>query len=267
MLVSQDLFPLLGLKPILGRNFLAEEDRPINNRVVILSQALWSRGFANDPDIIGKSIQLDEARFTVVGVMGEQFPLETDYWQPLSHLSEGDLTSRRHHSVQAIGRLKPGVTIEQARREMETIEEGLRQLYPATNEKIGVELMPLHHQLVGNLRPILLLVFAAVALVLLIACANVSNLMLAQAAGRQREMAIRAAIGAGRGRLLRQLLVESLLLAALGGIAGLALASLSIPVLRSGILGAVTGKIPGLETTGVDWRTLAFSFGVSLFTG
>jgi putative ABC transport system permease protein len=267
MLVSQDLFPLLGLKPILGRNFLPEEEQPVNNRVVILSQALWRRGFANDQGIIGKSIQLDGASFTVVGVMGEQYPLETDFWLPLSHLSQIDLTNRRYHSIQAIGRLKPGVTIEQARREMETINERLRQLYPATNKNIGVELTPLRHQLVGDLRPIVLLVFAAVALILLIACANVSNLLLAQSAGRQREMAIRAAIGAGSGRLVRQLLVESLLLALLGGVAGLALASLSILVLRSGLLGIVTGKIPGLEAIGIDWGTLAFSFSVSLLTG
>src|SRR5262249_54948523 len=184
MLVSQNLFPLLGLKPILGRDFLPEEEQPVNNRVVILSQALWRRGFANDPGIIGKSVQLDGASFTVVGVMGEQYPLETDFWLPLSHLSQIDLTSRRHHSVRAIGRLKPGATIEQARKEMETIAERLRQLYPATHKNIGVELTPMRHQLVGDLRHIVLLVFAAVALTLLIACANVSNLLLAQSAGR-----------------------------------------------------------------------------------
>ncbi|HSE38121.1 MAG TPA: ABC transporter permease [Blastocatellia bacterium] len=267
MLISQELFPLLGLKPILGRNFLPEEEQPINNRVVILSQALWRRGFAGDPAIIGKSIQLNGSSFTVVGVMGEQYPLETDFWLPLSHLSQVDLTDRRHHSVQAIARLKRGVTVEQARVEMQAINERLQQLYPATNKNLGVELTPMRHHLAGNLRPIVLIVFAAVALVLLIACANVSNLLLAQATGRQRELAIRAAIGAGRGRLIRQLLVESLLLALLGGVAGLALASSSIPVLRSGLLGSVTGKIPGLETIGVDWTTLAFTFGVSLLTG
>jgi putative ABC transport system permease protein len=267
MLVSQDLFPLLGLKPILGRNFLPEEEQPTNNRVVILSQSLWRRGFASDPGIIGKSIQLNGASFMVVGVTGEQYPLETEFWLPLSHLSQIDLTSRRHHSVQAIGRLKPGVTIEQARGEMEAIAERHRQLYPATNKSTGVELTPMRHHLAGDLRPIVLLVFAAVALILLIACANVSNLLLAQSAGRQREMAIRAAIGAGRGRLIRQLLVESLLLAMLGGVAGLALAASGIPLLRSGLLGIVTGKIPGLEAIGVDWRTLAFTFGVSLLTG
>jgi predicted permease len=267
MLISYDLFSLLGLNPILGRNFLPEEEQTINNRVVMLSQALWRRGFANDPDIIGKSVQLDGTSFTVVGVAGEQYPLETDFWLPLSHLSQIDLTSRKHHSVQAIARLKSGVTLEQARQEMESIAERLRQLYPVTNQNMGVELMPLRQQLVGDLRPIVLLVFAAVALILLIACANVSNLLLGQAGGRQRELAIRAALGAGRGRLIRQLLIESLLLAGLGGIAGLGLAYLSIPVLRSGLLGIVTGKIPGLETIGVDWRTLAFTLGVTLLTG
>jgi putative ABC transport system permease protein len=267
MLISHDLFPLLGLKPILGRNFLPEEERPANDRVVILSQAIWRRGFANDPGIIGRSIQLNGASFTVAGVMGDQYPLETDFWLPLSHLGRLELTDRRYHSIQTIGRLKPGVTIEQARREMETINDRLRQLYPATNKNISVELTSMRHHLAGDLRPMVLLVFAAVALILLIACANVSNLLLAQSAGRQREMAIRAAIGAGRGRLVRQLLIESLLLALLGGVAGLALASLSIPVLRSGLLGIVTGKIPGLETIGVDWLTLAFTFGVSLLTG
>ena len=153
---------------------------------MILSQAIWRRCFTDDPAIIGKSVQLNGASFTVVGVMGEQYPLETDFWLPLSHLSQIDLTSRKHHSVQAIGRLKSGVTIEQARIEMETIAERLRQLYPATNKNIGIELTPMRHHLAGDLRPIVLLVFAAVALILLIACANVSNLMLAQSAGRQR---------------------------------------------------------------------------------
>ncbi len=266
MLVSQNLFPLLGLKPILGRNFLPEEEEPNNNRAVILSRDLWRRAFANDPGIIGKSIQLDGANFTVVGVMGEQYPLETDFWLPLSHLSQIDLTSRKHHSVQAIGRLKPGVTIEEARREMETIAERLRQLYPATHKNIGIELTPMRHQLVGNLRPTILLIFAAVALLLLIACANVSNLLLTQYAGRQSELAIRAAMGAGRGRLIRQLMIESLLLALLGGVVGLALAACGIPLLRSGLLGIVAGRIPGLETIEVDWNTLAFSFGLTLLT-
>src|SRR5262245_9093883 len=266
-LISHDLFSLLGLRPILGRNFLPEDEQPVNNRVVILSYSLWSRKFAHDSGIIGKSIQIDGGSFSVVGVMGEQYPLETDLWLPLSHLSHNQLTDRRYQSVRVIGRLQPGVTIGQARTEMETIARRLQQLYPATNNNIGVELMPLHDQMVGNLRPIVLLVFAAVGLTLLIACANVSNLLLAQSAGRQRELAVRAALGAGRGRLLRQLLIESLMLAMLGGAAGLALATGSIPLLRSSLLGIAPTKIPGLEAIGLDWPTLAFTFGVSLLSG
>jgi predicted permease len=267
-LISQNLFPMLGLKPALGRNFLTEEEQQsANNRVVILSHAVWRKSFAGDPDIIGKSVQLNGGSFTVVGVMGEQYPLEMDVWLPLSHLRAEDFISRSNHRLSVIGRLKPGVTIEQARSEMETIATRLQQAYPGTNKNIGVELLPLRNQLVGNLRPIVLLVFAAVVLILLIACANVSNLLLAQSAGRQKELALRAALGAGRGRLVRQLLIENLLLALIGGIAGLVLAKWSMTPLRSGLLGIAPAKIPGLDTIGIDRITLAFTFGASLLTG
>jgi putative ABC transport system permease protein len=266
-LVSSDMFPLLGLKPIIGRNFLPEEDRSTSNHVVILSRDLWQSRFGGDQDIIGKTIQLDRANFTVVGVMGDQFPLENDFWLPLSHLDQINRTNRMYHSVNVIGRLKPGVTIDQARRELETIQERLQRLYPASNTNLRVELDMLHHQLVGNLRSLVLLVFAVVALILLIACANVSNLLLAQSAERQRELALRSALGAARGRLVRQLLTESLVLALFGGLVGFALASLIMPLFPSALLGFVTGKVPGLETIGIDWRVLGFTFGVTMLTG
>jgi predicted permease len=266
-LVSQNLFPMLGLKPILGRTFLPEEDRPGANKVIILSRTLWRQSFGGDPEIIGKSIQLNGDSFTVIGVMGEQYPHDKDIWLPLSHLPAESFTSRSKHSVWVIGQLKSGATIAEARSEMETIAARLQIAYPESNKNIGVELMPLRNQLVGNLRPIVFLLFAAVALILLIACANVSNLLLAQSAGRQKELALRAALGAGRGRLVRQLLIESLLLALVGGIAGLLLAKWSIPPLRSGLLGIAPAEIPGLETIGIDRITLVFTFCASLLTG
>jgi putative ABC transport system permease protein len=267
-MVSPNLFPLLGINPALGRTFLPDDEKPENNQVVILSHALWQRSFAGDPNIIGKAIRLRDKSFTVIGVMGEQYPLEKDLWLPLSQLNADVFTDRMNHEITSvIGRLKPAVTIEQASREMETIAARLQQLYPASNKSFGVVLLPLRHQLVGDLRPVVLLIFAAVGLIMLIACANVSNLLLAKSAARRRELAVRAALGAGRGRLVRQLLSESLLLSLLGGAAGLALALMSLSFVRSSLSSIVKVKVPGLDAVGIDWFTLAFTFGVTLLAG
>ncbi|HEX4947281.1 MAG TPA: ABC transporter permease [Blastocatellia bacterium] len=267
-MVSSNFFSLLGLQPVLGRTFLPEEDQPGRNQIVLLSAALWQRSFARDPNIIGKSVQINETSYTVIGVLGTAYPLEMDVWLPLSRLDAGSLNNRAVHATSTVmGRLKPGVSIEQARHEMQGIIAQLAERYPVTNGTSGVLLLPLHQHLVGNVRPMVLLVFAAVALILLIACANVANLLLAQSAGRRRELAMRAALGAARGRLVRQMLTESLLLALSGGVAGMLLARACVPLLRSSLLGVVTETVPGLEAMGIDWRTLAFTFGATLFAG
>src|SRR5262249_35315378 len=173
--ISQNLFPMLGLKPILGRNFLPEEERNENNRVVIISHALWRQSFAGDPGVIGKTIQLNIDSFTVVGVMGEQYPLDMDVWLPLTHIAPDDFVDRDHHPLAVVGRLKSGVTLERARRDMNAIASRLQLEYPGSNKNIGVELLPLRQQVVGNLQSAVLLAFAAVGLILLIACSNVSN--------------------------------------------------------------------------------------------
>ena len=265
--ISQNLFPMLGLKPILGRNFLPEEERRENNREAILSYALWRQSFAGDPSVIGKTIRLNNDNLTVVGVMGEQYPLDMDIWLPLTHIPADDFVDRDHHPITVIGRLKPGVTLEQARHDMNAIAARLQLEYPGSNKNIGIELLPLRQQLIGNLQSAVLLAFAAVGLILLIACSNVSNLFLAQAAGRQKELALRAALGAGRGRLAWQLLLEGLLLAMLGAAAGLAMAKLCLPLLRIRLMDMGAAKISGLESIGIDPSTLAFTLGVTVLTG
>ena len=267
-MVSHNFFAVLGLKPMLGRTFSPEEDQPGRNQVVLLSAALWQRNFASDPNIVGKSIRLNDTSFTVIGVLGAQYPIEMDVWVPFTQLDAGALSNRAVHAAAAvIGRLKPGVTVAQANREMQSIAAQLAERYPATNATSDIVLLPLHQYLVGNVRPSLLLVFAAVALILLIACANVANLLLAQSAGRRRELAMRAALGARRARLVRQILTESLLLAVCGGFAALLLARAGVPLLRASLTGMATEAIPGLATINVDWRVLAFTFGATVFAG
>jgi len=271
---SANLFSLVGATPRLGRTFLPEEDKEGGNRVVILAHALWQSRFGSDPAIIGKSLTLNNQSHTVVGVMSPnfQFPVgfgylgkvlndPTDLYVPIA--ATGDEARRGNYSFFALGRLKPGVTIDQARAEMTTIERRLEQQYPEGNTGIGVSLIPTQEQTVKEIRPALLVLLGAVAFMLLIACANIANLLLARAASRQKEIAIRTALGASRLRVLRLLLTESLILSLAGGLLGLLLAFWGTDALMA----LTPDNIPRLNEVGVDARVFGFTLAVSLVTG
>ncbi len=261
-LVSQNLLPVMGVEPTLGRNFLKDE-----TQAVLLSDALWRRKFGANPNLIGSAVSLNGASFRVIGILPPwSFPAWADVLAPLSlksMVSEYDPTARKHHQLEVVGRLKRGIPRDEALTEIQTIAARVAREFPATNNIIGAVLVPLDRQLAGDSRTPLLVLLAVVGLVLLIATANVANLFLARTAARRKEIAIRIAVGAGKGDLIRQLMIESLVLAGAGGLVGVLIAAACTPWLR--LLAA--GRIPRAAEISVDARVLGFAIAMALITG
>ena len=263
--VSANFFEVLGAAPQAGRAFAEGEDRAGSDRVVVLSDKLWRRNYGADPGVVGRDILLGGEKYAVVGVMPPQvqFPAASvELWVPLA-FSDGQLANRGSHAFLTFGRLKPGVSFDQAQAQMSTIGRILEQQYPAQQEGRGVTLVRVEEEAVQGIRPALLILLGAVGFVLLIACTNVANLLLARAASRRKEVAIRSALGAGRWRLVRQFLTESVLLSLLGGIAGLLVAHWTL----KGLATLAAGYLSRPGEVGLDWRVLAFTAALSLLTG
>ncbi|HET9713468.1 MAG TPA: ABC transporter permease, partial [Pyrinomonadaceae bacterium] len=263
--VSASLFQILGVDPQIGRVFTAAEDQPGSERVVVLSYGLWQRRFGGDPGIVGKALNLNGASYTVVGVMPARFhfpAIDDQIWVPIAFTPQ-QAADRTTHYLTVLARLKPGVTLSQAQTEMSTIATRLQQQYPQSNTDVGAAVTSLQEDLVSDIMPALLILLGAVAMVLLIACANVANLLLARAAVRQKEIAVRVALGARRQRLIRQFLTESLMLSTMGGIVGLAIAYGGLILLRS----FIPENIFQAREISIDFKVLGFTLIVSVATG
>lgn len=272
--VSTNFFDTLEVPILKGRNFLPEDARHQDRGFAVVSHRLWQAKFGADPKVIGQDLLLDGKNYTVIGVMPRDFcfPARAELWvlgyrggaAPASlDLGPNPDSTRDVHIASVVGRLKAGITREQAQAEMTTLAQNLAQAYPKTNAGLGAHVLTLHEQIVGNSRLTLLVLLGAVTLVLLIACANVANLLLAWATKREREIAIRVALGAGRWRLIRQMLTESLVLSGAGGVLGLTIAVWAVRL----FVGMSPPDIPRLDQTGIDGAMLAFTCCITLFTG
>ncbi|MFN2566664.1 MAG: ADOP family duplicated permease [Gemmatimonadaceae bacterium] len=263
--VTANVFPILGVRPLLGRFFLPEEDVDGNEYVVVLGYGLWQRRYGGDGSVIGRTITVNGRLHTVIGVMPPRFnfPERGEAWVPFAVQESQTHQRASRQFAGAIGRLRPGVTLAQARADLATISAALQRQFPGENRGWSAQIVPLRDDLVGGLRQALLVFAGAVGIVLLIACANVASLMLARGATRQREVAIRAAVGAGRGRLVRQVLTESLVLAGIGGALGVALSYLGVKLLRL----AFPENLPFYITLELDRVALAFALFATTLAG
>lgn len=262
--VSWDLFELLRVPPALGSGFTADQDRPGSNNVIVLSYALWQRRFNSDPGVVGRAVTVNGDSLTILGVMPADFyypTRTTDFWRPIA-INPANAT-RGGHFLGVVARVKADTSVEQAGTEMKMIAERLAQQYPANSANETADVVPLLEQIVGTIRPALMTLLIAVGVVVLIACANVANLLLVRASVREKEIAIRAAMGAGRQRIVIQMLAESLILAGVGGALGLGLAYLAIPAIQS----LSAGSIPRVADISIDGTVLLFAVGASVVTG